>query len=148
MKKFIIYIIFVFVIGFSAYFGYGIYLKSQYNGTAIPYIQEVLPKISTWDADIVRPYVAPEILQTLTEENFNNLMGALSKIGTLQHIEKIDFKGKTGVQKGQLGQHAVITYEVAAKYSSGDAIVTISLFDRNGSYEIAQFNFQTTALAQ
>ena len=148
MKKFIIYVIFVLVTGFSAYFGYGAYLSSQYDGTAIPYIQEVLPKISTWDADRVRPYVASELLQTVTEEDFNNLMQALSKIGTLQSIEEMKFKGKSGEQKGQLKQSTIITYEVAAKYSTGDAIVTISLFDRDGSYEISQFNFQSAALAQ
>ena len=147
MKKFIIYAIFVFVTGFSTYFYYGYYQSSQYDGTVGPYIQEVLPEISKWNPDIVSQYMAPEILQTVSAEDLKDLMGTLSKIGKLQSIGELSFKNKAAGDNVRFANHPVITYEVEAKYSTGDAKVIISLLDREGSYEIYHFNFQTKALA-
>jgi len=148
LKKFIIYAIFVFVTGFSAYFGYGYYQSAQYDGTVIPYIQKVLPELSTWDPEVVKQYMAPEILGTVTDENLENIMGALAQIGELQSIEKMKFKKKATGRAGDLVQQPVITYTVNAQYSTGEAIVTISLLDKGGAYEVYHFNFESAALFQ
>ncbi|MCK4503767.1 MAG: hypothetical protein KAU22_12095 [Desulfuromonadales bacterium] len=147
MKKLIIYIIFVFVVGFSSYFSYGYYLSSKYADTAIPYMEEVLPQISTWDADIVRQYMAPEVLQTVTAENLKNLMAALSKIGELKSISKFSFQNEVSGDNVQFVGGTVITYEVEAEYSSGATVVTIRLLLRDDSYQVYHFNFQSQALA-
>ncbi|MFK5926227.1 MAG: hypothetical protein QM483_06330 [Desulfuromusa sp.] len=147
MKKFIIYVVFVFVTGFSAYFGYWAYLAAQYDDTAVPYIQKVLPELSTWNPDIVKQYMAPEVLRTVTAEELEGLMGALAKIGSLQSIGKLSFKNKSTLDDVQLANHLLITYEVEALYSTGDAKITISLLGRDGSYDLYSFNFQSEALA-
>ena len=146
LKKFIIYAIFVFITGFSAYFYYGYYQSSQYDGTVIPYIQEVLPEISTWDPKIVKQYLAPEVLRTVTDDNLENIMGALAQIGELQSIEEVKFKKKATGGAGDLVQQPVITYTVKAQYSMGEAIVTLSLRDKGGSYDVYHFNFESKAL--
>ncbi len=146
LNKFIIYAIFVFVTGFSAYFGYGAYQSSQYDGTAIPYIQEVLPKISTWDPEIVKQCMAPEVLQNVTDENLKDIMEALAQIGELQSIGEMKFKKKATGGVGDLVQQPVITYTVNAQYSSGATIVTIALLDKGGSYAVYHFNFESEAL--
>ena len=146
LNKFIIYVIFVFVTGFSAFFGYGYYQSSQYDDSVIPYIQKVLPELSTWDPEIVKQYMAPEVLQTVTTENLKNIMGALSQIGELQSIDKMKFKKKSTGGASDLVQQPVITYTVTAQYSTGEAIVTLSLLDKGGSYEVYHFNFESRAL--
>ena len=146
LKKFIIYAIFVFVAGFSAYFGYGAYQSSQYDSTAVPYIQEVLPKISTWDPEVVKQCMAPEVLQNITDENLRDIMGALAQIGELQSIGEMKFKKKATGGVGDLVQQPVITYTVNAQYSSGETIVTIALLDKGGIYEVYHFNFESDAL--
>ena len=146
LNKFIIYAIFVFVTGFSAYFGYGAYQSSQYDGTAIPYIQEVLPKISTWDPEIVKQCMAPEVLQNITDEKLRAIMGALAQIGELQSIGEMKFKKKATGGAGDLVQQPVITYTVKAQYSTGEAIVTLSLLDKGDSYDVYHFNFESKAL--
>jgi hypothetical protein len=147
VKKFIIYVVFVLITGFSAYFIYGAVLSSRYDGTVGPYIQEVVPEISKWDPEIVKQYMAPEVLRTVTTEDLAALMGALAKIGSLQSIGKASFKGKSEVDDAQYVKHPLITYEVDAQYSTGNAKITISLLDRDGSYELYHFNFQSKALA-
>ncbi|MDA3903340.1 MAG: hypothetical protein PF441_07840 [Desulfuromusa sp.] len=151
VKKFIIYVIFVFVTGFSAFFIYGSMQSSQYDGTAVPYIMETLPKISTWDPEIVKQLMAPEVLKTVSAENLANILAALADIGELQSIGDATFKNKSTDGTGgnvQLINEPVITYEVEAQYSTGDAKVIISMIDRGGSYEIYHFNFKSKALFQ
>ena len=146
LKKFVIYAIFVFVIGFSAFFYYGYYQSSQYDGTVVPYIQEVLPKLSTWDPEIVKQFMAPEVLRTVTDENLASIMGALAQIGELQGISEMKFKKKATGGVGDLVQQPVITYTVTAQYSTGEAIVTLSFLDKGDSYDVYHFNFETDAL--
>ncbi|MDX2494352.1 MAG: hypothetical protein QNK27_05275 [Desulfuromusa sp.] len=148
MKKFIVYVIFVFITGFSAYFYYGYYQSSQYDGTVVPYIQEVLPKISTWDPEIVKQYLAPEALRRVSEENLVNILGALADIGELQSIEEMKFQKKSTGGEHSAVQEPVITYTVKAQYSTGAATVTISLLDKGGAYETYHFNFESEALFQ
>jgi len=148
MKKFIVYVIFVFITGFSAYFYYGYYQSSQYDGTVVPYIQEVLPKISTWDPEIVKQYLAPEALRWVPEENLVNILGALADIGEFQSIEEMKFKKKSTGGEHDLVQEPVITYTVKAQYSTGAATVTISLLDKGGTYETYHFNFESKSLFQ
>ena len=147
MKKFIIYVVFVLVTGFSAYFIYNGVLSSRYDDTVGSYIQEVLPAISKWNPDIVRQYMAPEVLQTVSIEELEHLIAALSKIGTLQSIGKLSFRSKAEVDDVRFEKRPLITYEVDAQYSTGDAKVTISLVDRDGAYDLYHFNFQSNALA-
>ena len=148
LKKFVIYAIFVFITGFSAFFYYGYYQSSQYDGTVIPYIQEMLPKLSTWDPVIVKQFMAPEVLRTVPDEDLKNIMGALAGIGELQSIGEMKFKKKATGGVGDLVQQSVITYTVNAQYSSGETIVTIALLDKGGVYEVYHFNFESAALFQ
>ncbi len=148
MKKFIIYVIFVFAVGLSAYFYYGYYQSSQYDSTVVPYIREVLPKISTWDPEIVKQCLAPEALRRVSEENLVNILAALAAIGELQSIEEMKFKQKSTGGENDMLQDPVITYTVKAQYSTGAATVTISLLDKGGVYETYHFNFESKALFQ
>ncbi len=147
MKKLIAYIIFVFVVGISSYFTYGYMLSSEYADSAIPYMEKVLPQISTWDAEVVKQYMAPEVLQTVTDEHLQALMAALAKIGTLESIGEFSFENKASGDNVQFVDSTVITYEVDAQYSSGPAVVTLRLLVRGDSYEVFRFNFQSQALA-
>ena len=148
VKKFIAYVILVFVVGFSGYFYYESVQSAEYAGTAVPYIQQVLPEISTWDPEIVKQHLAPEILKTVSAENLKNILAELSKIGELQSIGKMKFKKKSTGGEGDMAQQPVITYVVDAQYSTGEATVTISLLDKGGSFEVQHFNFESGALFQ
>ncbi len=146
MKKLFAYIGFVFIVGFSSYFGYGYVQANKYADTAIPYMEKVLPQLSTWDAAIARQFMAPEVAQTVTEENLQKLMLALSKLGSLNSITEFSFKNSVGIDDGLLSGGTVITYDVESEYSTGAAVVTLRLLERSGAYELYHFNFQSAAL--
>ncbi len=148
MKKFVIYVLFVFTVAISGFYIYKNVQASRYESTAVPYIKQVLPKISTWDPALAREYMAAEVLETVSVEELKNLMGWLSKIGELQSIGDPNFENRSTGGNTDSEQKPVITYSVDARYSTGDATVTISLLDNSGSYEVYHFNFQSLALAQ
>jgi len=148
VKKFIIYVIFVVTVGSSIFFGYGKIQSAKYADTAIPYMEKVLPQISSWDANTVKQYMAPEVLQSVSTTDLENLMAALSKIGQLKSIGKFSFKNKASGDNVQFTDGTVITYEVEAEYSTGTAMVRLRLLERAGSYQVFHFNFQSAALAR
>ncbi len=147
MKKFIIYVVFVFVVAFSGYFIYGYMQSAKYDGTAIPYIEKVLPELSSWDVDRVSQCMAPEVLATISPENLVELLKSLSQIGTFQSISEATFKNKAVGANVKYADAPVITYDIETRYSSGPVTVTLSLLDRDGKYQVYYFNFQSQALA-
>jgi len=148
VKKFIIYVIFIFVVGFSSYFIYGYMQAEKYNGTAIPYIEQVLPELSSWDVDRVTSCLAPEVIKTISPEDLEHLLMALSQIGALQSIDEATFKNEATGNNIKDSDAPIVTYEIATQYSSGPATVILSLLQRDGHYQVYSFNFQSQALAQ
>lgn len=120
----------------------------EYEKTAVPYMNRVIPELSKWDPEIARKYMSTEFLQKVSPERFNLIIKTLSKIGSLQDMDKPKFEeiyaGKTpkGVDR------TIISYTVNAKYSTGDAIITMSLLEQNGILEVYRFNVQSEALAR
>jgi len=148
LKKFIIYVLFVFTCGLSIFFVYNYMQSSAYEATAIPYIKTVLPQISTWDSVKVRESMAPEVLERVTDTDLNALMQSLSKVGTLTSIDSIKFKNKASGENITRGKQPLVTYELETQYSSGAVNVTLTLLDRGDSFDLYHFNFQSEALAQ
>lgn len=148
MKKFVIYVLCVFVFGISGFFIYRQVLASRYEATAVPYINQVLPRISTWDPSLMPEYMAPEILEKVSSKQLATLMKGLSSIGELQHIGNAKFKNKSTGRFDEPAELAVITYTVDTQYSTGQSTVTISLLDLGESYRVYHFNFQSSALGR
>lgn len=148
MKKFIVYVLFVFVCGISIYNGYRYKQSSEYEKTAVPYVRDVLPRISTWDPAQAQGYMAAEVLERVSSEELQKLMASLSVIGTLEGIDEISFKNKTSGEHITRKQQPLVTYNLVARYSSGEAKVRISLLDKGDSFAVYHFNFQSAALTQ
>lgn len=147
LKKFIFYVFFVFLCGFSIFFGYRHLQSSKYEKTAVPYIRQVLPVISSWDPTLIKDYMAPEVLARFPDQSLQELMASLSQIGTLEKIENIAFKNKSSGENITRDRWPLVTYELEARYSSGDVVVTIGLLDKGDAFDVYHFMFQAEALA-
>jgi len=144
VKKFIIYLICVVTIGVSGGFYYDHMQSTKYDVLAVPYIKKVLPVLSHWDVEQVKQYLAPEVLQTVSDKNLKTLLTSLSQIGTLESISEIELKNTKSVEDDQ---GLIVTYDVEAQYSTGPATVTLRLLDMGEGYRLYYFNFQSQALA-
>lgn len=147
MKKFLIYILIVLVCGISAFFIYNKRQAKAYEETAVPYVRQVLPQISTWNPELLHDYMAPEVVERIPQQRLTALMEGLSQLGTLERVEGIKFKNKTSGELVTAEEQPVITYEVEARYSSGPVEISISVLDQGTSFSVYHFKFYSEALA-
>jgi len=97
---------------------------------------------------MVRNYMAPEVIDRVSDVDLKNLMQSLSHMGDLQSIDKIAFRNKTSGEHTTQASLPLVTYELTTHYSSGEVSVTISLLDKGESFDVYHFNFQSEALAK
>ncbi len=147
MKKLIIYAIFVISTAIGIYFGYGYFQSARFDATVIPYIEQAIPQLSRWDVDATKALLDEEALRRVTDEDLQQMMAYLSRIGELQEVAKPRFRSTSKAMTIGAIERDVVTYRVKADYSSGPAEITLSLIDRNGGYALLHFNFQSHALA-
>ena len=121
---------------FAGYF----YIKSaKYEKTAVPYIKEKIPELSTWDPAVSKKYMAPEVLELIKDDELNKLMHWLSKLGRLKGIEEPQFVNVSTSATTEHGKQTIATYNIAAHYENGDANITMRLLEVEGGFQIYQF---------
>ena len=149
MKKYFVLIALWFVSIAAAVGGLEIYRSYQgteFDKTAIPYINEVIPEISKWNPETARALMAPEISATIPEEKFTRAMRFFSKLGALQSIGEPEFEQAHVDQEIDIGKRTVLEYKINAKYENADAIISLKLLEKGASYEIYRFNFSSEHL--
>jgi len=90
----------------------------------------------------------PSFCVRISAEDFARIIKALSKIGTLQQMQEPVFEEIYSGDTPAGDKQIVLSYTVKASYTHGDAIITMSLLDREGSLEVYRFNVQSEALAR
>lgn len=114
-----------------------------YASRALPYIKELIPRLSTWNPDIARTYMAEEFLRKISAENFDRIVAAMSRLGTLERLGEPKFEETFS----EAGNRTILSYRVDAQYTSGPAKITISLLDANGQLKVFRFNVESDVLA-
>lgn len=138
-----------FVVMVSVVIGVYVYKDKQateYGELAVPYIKQVVPKLSEWDPDATRKLMAPEALENLSEEVFSEVIHVFSKLGKLQSLEEPEFKKAYSAEETKID--TVVAYTADAKYEHGDAKIAIQLLIRDGSFEVFRFNLSSSSLMQ
>ena len=151
LKKFYILVILWFVTIVSVVIGsiaYNYYQGTEYSDTAVQYIEQILPIVSEWEPAAIRELMVPEVSAEISEDKFAQTMAMFSKLGTLQSMEEPDFQEVDTGGKTVIGMQTIVEYEVDAKYENGDALLNIKLLDRNGSFELYQFNLSSETLLE
>jgi len=119
---------------------------TEFDKTAIPYIREVIPEISTWNPETVKALMAPEIAATIPEEKFIRAMLFFSKLGALQSIDKPEFSEAHIDQETDIGTQTIIEYKIDALYENANAEINLQLLKKGASFEIYRFNFSSEVL--
>ena len=109
MKTFLVYIVVVFCCGIGTFFIYRHIQASHFNSTAVPYIYEVLPKITSWDPDLLDQIIASDILRQTDRADLVRLMASLSRLGTLESmgVSRLQTQSdcRIGPGAGKSGRH-------------------------------------------
>ena len=151
VKELLIILVVVVVAVISAIVGYNIYTQNQadkYDAVAVPYIKTIVPVVSNWNPETIKPLMAPEVLEKIPEEKFNQTMTWFSKLGALQSMAAPVFKKTHSEGKDDKDKQTIVIYDVDAKYENGDALITLQLIERGGSFELYLFNVSSSVLVE
>ncbi|MGR6874124.1 hypothetical protein ACU6U9_17870 [Pseudomonas sp. HK3] len=133
-------VFFVFVIIIASFGYYSFQKAAKYETTAVPYIKEVLPKLSFWDVDTFKMYSTPESNSLNTDEELAKLLKFMSKLGS--------YKGINDIQIKTISNGYLITYIVKVQYENGEATITMQLEDKDGHFLVNQFYMDSWALLE
>jgi hypothetical protein len=125
---------------------YDRYQPSDYDVLAVPYIKTIVPEFSQWDSEKARALMVPEVSSTISEEKFSQIMTLFSRLGALQSMAEPKFEKVYTNQPTNFGSQIIIEYEVDAKYTNGDALISVKLLEREGSLQIYNFNISSELL--
>lgn len=122
--------------------------EAEFQTTAVPFIKQVIPKLSQWDPELSFSLMAPEALHKIPKDYFFKVVEAMAQLGSLEELQEPQFEevylGST--LKGQ--KETVVSYTVDARYSSGPAEITISLMNKGDSFAVNSFDVRSEALRQ
>jgi len=127
-------------------FIYTAYQGSQYEASAVPYIKQVIPVLSEWDAKATRELMAAETVADIPEENFAKAMNLFSKLGTLEEAGEPEFVELVEDERDPNAIRTLLTYTVKTRFSEGYATYTIQLIDRGDHFQVFNFNLSSETL--
>ena len=127
-------------------FAYNHYKSTVYHDSAVPYLQQVIPEISSWDPERIRTLLAPEALKVVEEDKYLTLINWFKRLGELETIGEPDFE-KADSRTGEDGALLdIVEYTVPLTYSNGEAELNILLLERDGAYTVYHFTFASERL--
>ncbi|AOT08713.1 hypothetical protein [Pseudoalteromonas luteoviolacea] len=139
-------ILLVFVVFFTVIGGWTVYKSSEYEKTAIPYMDVAIRDISSWQVETMKGYLVKTTLDGVSDEDLQKIVKGLSNMGNLIELGEYQFKSvsKKAMAGGESG--TFVSYTVPAKYEKGDATLTITLKVVEDSFLVYSFNLNSLAL--
>lgn len=122
--------------------------SASYNETAVPYMKQVIPAISTWQVDAMKLHLTPSVLESIDEKDLTTIVNGLAKMGQLIELGEFEFSKVTSQALTGGNSGTFVTYTVPAKYENGDATITVTLKESGDSFTVYHFNLNSLALLQ
>lgn len=122
------------------------YQSAGYEKTAVPYMAKAIPEISTWDPIIMKSYMAPETLEGVPVEDFEQVATYLRKLGSFISMAQPELQSITSSTSISDGPLTLVSYSIPVKYEHGQATVSVALKEKENSFEVYRFNVNSMAL--
>lgn len=149
MKKYVIMILCWLLFIITVVVGSALYDRfktSPYDAQATPYLESILPTISTWETAQIRPLMAPDALSKVSDEQFQQTMDIFARLGRLKDHDRPRFRTLHAEAGVDGATRTIIEYLVKAEYESGPAEIVISLVHTDGTFMVYHFNLGSKAL--
>ncbi len=130
----------LFVVFFISIAAYVSSKSSEYETTAVPFINELIPKLSTWDIEVFKEYSAPKLNKESSDADLSRLLKWFSKLGKLKSTGEPDLNG---VKNGN-----ILTYAIPVRYEAGEAIISLTIEDTEDGFLIHHFDLDSIALVE
>ena len=121
---------------------YGI-KADRYEETAVPYLESVLPKLTSWQDEQLKPLLSPAARLDFENEKLRAAYRLFSQLGQLKSMGKPQFIANRNDTSKALGDIEIIDYQVPLQFDSGPAVIKIKLVADGKSYYIHHFGFHS-----
>lgn len=122
--------------------------QSDYESTAVPYLQSVVPQLTTWDPDVVWDHLAEEARSQTNRADNAKIVRYLSGLGALENLGYPQFRQITSTASVREGMRKVIVYQIPAVFEAGEASIDVTILDKDGQFSIYGFKVNTMAFAE
>ena len=139
----LLFILLIALIGFWAW-----KVESDYETTAVPYLESVVPEITTWDPDVAWKYYDDEVRDTISREDNAKIVRYMSMLGALETLSRPQFRQVTSSATLKTGAKKVVIYEIPAVFENGAATIDVTLVDRDGDFSIYHFKINSMAFVE
>lgn len=143
--KWVFYIFLFFVIAFAAVIFWVLSQQSEYESTAVPYIESVIPDITTWDPEVIWAYYDQDVKDLISKDENDKFIRYVSKLGGLESLGTPQFQRVESSASTGSGTRKFIFYSIPAKFDNGDASIDLTVLDRKGEFSIYHFRINSMA---
>ena len=151
MKKFFKYLGFgilsvvVFFIGIIVITSLGGIDKEE---TFIPFIEETIPKLTTWEIEPYQLLMSKESMESSTSDQWHLYLNKLKKLGTFQKLGVPELQNSKVVSATSTGTTTYAIYLVPLTFDTGEAHVELGLQHNDGKTEIYNIRFLSDLLLE
>jgi len=115
----------------------------RHNETAIPYLEQALPQLTSWRYAQLEPLLSPASQAVFASEKVRAAYRAYNRLGRLRSVERPEFLGDRSEKIDQLGEVELIAYQVPLQFESGPAVIKLNLASDGQRYYIHHFSIQS-----
>lgn len=117
--------------------------KRQYDRIALPYLEEVMPVLSSWSSEEFEPYWAPEVAAKNDPQKLRRLFKMFRQLGELESYDEPAFRNVTA--STSVPYPAVVLYVVVAQYEAGQATLSLKLVPTEDSLKVWSLHINSDA---
>ena len=132
-----------FLVGMTLLALWGIRVQANYEKTAVPYLREQIPIITTWEADKFLALFDSRIRDEMDPDRFEKVMSYYANLGELEWLGEPEFRNITAYAGTDGGAMKRVTYAIPARFEAGEARFDITLVDHKGEFSIYHFNINS-----
>jgi hypothetical protein len=117
--------------------------SSNHVEKATPYINRVIPIISSWNYNDLQPNLTDEAQEFFETEQGKKIFEYFSKLGEFKSFEAPIFsKSMSGITIDN-GSYDMVSFTVITHFNKGDALITLTLAQNNNEYKIHNININS-----
>ncbi len=113
--------------------------QAHYEVTAIPWLEQSLRRISSWRSSDLWPLLAPEAQAVISREQLDGVMAQYAPLGRFVSLGEPRFS-RLASMLSLLSSEQRIGYSALVEFENGEAVVTLTLLERDGRFYIYNIN--------
>lgn len=115
----------------------------RYDETAVPYLNDAIPKLVSWKFSRLKPLLSPEALKEAESEQGQAVYRIFSQLGKFYSMGKPQYLADKSEHSEGLGNIRIVSYTVPVDFETGPAIVKLNLASVDDSYYIHHFGIHS-----